>query len=690
MSSSVTTYKHKSLSSEHSIRVFDLLPSICSKAQVEVRIREISLSDRLSRYEALSYARGNGAKQGSHSVLCAGQRLPVTDSCHAALVHLRSRLWTRTIWADAICVDQAEHEAGTTERNCQVKQMGRIFHNASRVIVWLDQADRKMKLMFRAIRLWSLSAKAERLFNRNDTLPIEVAILAATLLLFRIYPGRACMQPSLSDLDQNSWFKDVWTIQEVALARKATVMTGHSNMSWDTFTAMSRGIELGYSRTAMRRFLDSVALRHHTTPQKANSFTTTTLTESFIDDEELRPTDSCTRTRRLDTRNQTLQRKMLRCLPYLQCARSHDKVYSIYGMASQWGYNLPEPDYDRPVEEVFQEFVVAFVHLHGDLTPLTTTLPADSNTGLPSWVPDWLSSRPVLSEEDVDVSGVFASLYPPDWSVTNSSYSHVKWNREGKALEVRGKRIGTISSRLYGSSKGQYDDPASEAFDDFVQACQTWIQSLSVSAIDQSMQIPQDMNHKNSPKWSAMEQFVLFTPWGPARSRQLGPIFPTRDEHSWEFSWDRAARHRMLLGWVHRVQYPSLEHAIAALGDSPFVDDLSKTRKRAEEVPQYRQHVSRVPAVLESNFRMMQRHVNLFANYSFLALDNGLWGRAHLSCQVGDEVWLLAGSDAPVVLRRQEGGGGRCRVVAPAFIEGAMYGRMWADDESVLDTVNLI
>lgn len=207
------------------------------------------------------------------------------------------------------------------------------------------------------------------------------------------------------------------------------------------------------------------------------------------------------------------------------------------------------------------------------------------------------------------------------------------------------------------------------------------------------MQIPQDTNDRNSPKCSAMEQFVLCTPWGPARSRQLGPIFPSRDERSWEFSWDRAARHRMLLDWLHRVQYPSLEEAIAALGDSPFVDDLSKSKKhvddRNEEVPQYQQHVSRSPAVLELNFKGMQRHVNLFANYAFLTLDTGIWARAHLNYQVGDGLWLLAGSNVPVVLRGQ-GGDAQFRVVGPAFVEGAMYGRMWTDDEHILETITLV
>ncbi|KAK7956549.1 uncharacterized protein PG986_005771 [Apiospora aurea] len=566
MSSSVVTYyQHASLSSEDSIRVLELLPSLCSKAPVEVRLREVSLSEaRIIKYEALSP----------------------------------------------------------------------FFHSH---------------------------------------------------IGLGVYPGRDCVQPGLNDLSQNPWFTRVWTVQEVAMARAATIMTSCSELSWSTFTAISRGVDLGYSRTPMRPFLDSVSVRQHTAAaeaaekafatsmapekaakltavvsEKASSFTTSS-TETITEDKIHWPGVCCNAS------------------PYLQCARGHDKVYGLYAMASDWGYDLPEPDYDRPIEDVFQAFAVSFLHVHGNVLPLTTTLPANPPTGLPSWVPDWLTSRPVVSEEDVDASGVFASPLPARLS-----------------LALRGQRLGRIRTRISGTPKDQHDDPSSAAFDDFATACQNWIQSLSVSALDKSLLLPQDPTDTSRPKWSAMEQYLLFTPWGPARSRQLGPIFPTKDEHSWEFGWDRVARHKLLLDWLHRTRHPSLDAAVAALGDSPFVDVLSDPQKLDSsppggEVPQYLQHVSRAPAVLEANFRTMQRHVNLFANYAFLTLDqDGPWARAHLSCRVGDEVWLLAGSDVPVVLRRQGDGNARFRVVGPAYVDGAMYGKMWADDESMLETITLV
>ncbi|KAK8090501.1 hypothetical protein PG994_000006 [Apiospora phragmitis] len=564
MSSSVATYQHTSLSSEDSIRVFDLLPSICPKAPVEVRMREVSLSCLRTKYEVLSYVPGDAKSGGISAVLCAGKTLPVTDNCHAALVHLRRCLWTRTLWVDAICIDQVEDEAGTKERNRQVQQVGRIYNRAWRAIIWLGQGDKNMKLLFRAIRLWSLSAKAEKLFNRNDSIAIEIAILAATLLLFRVYPGRDCVQPGLSDLSRNPWFLRVWTVQEVALARTATIMTSCSKMSWNTFTAVSHGIELGYSRTPMRSFLDSVFVRRHTAAEAAD-ISTTTLTGSEMAKSFTTSTETVTEDKR----------RLLRCLPYFQCARGHDKVYGIHAMASDWGYK-----------------------------PTRARLRQAGRERVP---------------------GIRRGVFPPTWEP--NAVDDDTTRRAIHRLTFLVTRLAQVTPCRVGRGRGRLGsmpsvDPVPERVRD---------RPIHADPPGHARQQPPEMVSDGATR--------PLHAVGPARSRQLGPIFPTSDEPSWEFSWDRVARHKVLLDWLHRTRYASLDEAIAALGDSPFVDVLSNSQKLDNnpngEVPQYLQHVSRSPAVLESNYAMMQRRVNLFANYAFLTLDDGLWARAHLSCQVG-------------------------------------------------------
>jgi hypothetical protein len=62
--------------------------------------------------------------------------LPVSQNLYDALKHLRNATTPRTLWVDAICIDQNN----TTERNHQVSRMADIYRFASRVVVWLGPA----------------------------------------------------------------------------------------------------------------------------------------------------------------------------------------------------------------------------------------------------------------------------------------------------------------------------------------------------------------------------------------------------------------------------------------------------------------------------------------------------------------------------------------------------------------------
>lgn len=96
------------------------------------------MSDNKLEYAALSYVWGE-AKEGNY-IICNGQRLPVTDNSHNALIHLRRELRPRRLWVDAICIDQTASNASIRERNHQVQRMGQVYHCATQVLIWLDKS----------------------------------------------------------------------------------------------------------------------------------------------------------------------------------------------------------------------------------------------------------------------------------------------------------------------------------------------------------------------------------------------------------------------------------------------------------------------------------------------------------------------------------------------------------------------
>src|ERR1700760_4988968 len=122
-------YNYVSLPGEDYIRIIHLQPGDESDT-LACNLLVHSLSD-VPEYEALSYAWGNPHKD--HSIICEGNSLLITPSLHDALTHLRYRDVPRLLWADAICINQADYD----EKGSQVAIMAQIYRSAKHVVIWL-------------------------------------------------------------------------------------------------------------------------------------------------------------------------------------------------------------------------------------------------------------------------------------------------------------------------------------------------------------------------------------------------------------------------------------------------------------------------------------------------------------------------------------------------------------------------
>jgi len=81
------------------------------------------------------YAKNLGIISGSLSTPSEEefQKFHITVNLKAALQRLRKRQAIRTVWIDAICINQEDK----TEKAKQIPQMGKIYSNASKVVIWL-------------------------------------------------------------------------------------------------------------------------------------------------------------------------------------------------------------------------------------------------------------------------------------------------------------------------------------------------------------------------------------------------------------------------------------------------------------------------------------------------------------------------------------------------------------------------
>lgn len=116
-----------------STRILKLLPGSADEP-IRCTLRVVRINAYLS-YEALSYTWGDSAHRVEVQV--NGQPLPVTRNLGAALCALRLPSRVRHVWVDAICINQDD----IRERAMQVAEMGHVYRNATRVLIWLGTTD---------------------------------------------------------------------------------------------------------------------------------------------------------------------------------------------------------------------------------------------------------------------------------------------------------------------------------------------------------------------------------------------------------------------------------------------------------------------------------------------------------------------------------------------------------------------
>jgi hypothetical protein len=129
------SYQFAPLPGPHYTRLLHLNPSdTTGSASLSGRLETIDL-DAHPSYEALSYEWGSPNKDNV-LYLDGGGAIPITKSLHHALLDIRheaATLGARTLWVDAVCINQADIE----ELQTQVAMMGTIYKQATRVITYI-------------------------------------------------------------------------------------------------------------------------------------------------------------------------------------------------------------------------------------------------------------------------------------------------------------------------------------------------------------------------------------------------------------------------------------------------------------------------------------------------------------------------------------------------------------------------
>ncbi|KAB8263574.1 heterokaryon incompatibility protein-domain-containing protein [Aspergillus pseudonomiae] len=232
-------------------RMLRLFPHKDSNAQIRGELIEYELSNTDGRkhiYEALSYVWYDGEESRDkepRSIILNDCIFPVTRNLFAALVHLRNHQLDRVLWIDAVCINQSDND----EKERQIPFMRTIYAQANCVIVWLGEARDNSDEAFERIRFLAEDGLKHQSFSdggMTDDSSDEVFSTDSDEFLADVstVQNTTIEDCACSMLLQRNWFRRIWVLQEVGVARCISIMCGHAEMNGYTFCEGFRRLEV--------------------------------------------------------------------------------------------------------------------------------------------------------------------------------------------------------------------------------------------------------------------------------------------------------------------------------------------------------------------------------------------------------------------------------------------------------------
>ena len=176
-------------------------------------------------FMALSYVWGDLSPP--EKIFLQGKRKEVTPNLFAALRRLRDRCLPSLLWVDSLCIDQGNIE----EKNHQIGLMSLIYAKAGRVLMWLGEEANDSGLAMRLLFFldFELSQHDYKLSPDDEHFFIKL-LLSGTL--------DTVNNTALGHFLGRSYWSRVWIVQEVVLAKDATLCCGQWGINFKVILAL--------------------------------------------------------------------------------------------------------------------------------------------------------------------------------------------------------------------------------------------------------------------------------------------------------------------------------------------------------------------------------------------------------------------------------------------------------------------
>lgn len=698
LQTSVGAYKYRSLPSKTSLRLLKVQPDGHGSVSCSLEIFPLNEAPPFS---ALSYTwsypwtpssvqtvqaklnqleRRNGlyqkakAPRPSFNIACDNQTMRVTANLHDALVALARHkgpdlLRENYVWVDAISIDQAN----LAERNQQVSFMSDIFTAAQGVVVWLGDEDE---------------------FTR-DALTVIERISSSTELSWKsipytgFYGDRQCytdvgMKPlsyknwlGFLAFINRSWFKRSWVVQELALARSATVVCGSRSISWEKLAKTIVFIK----ETRWYHHLSTEKLRHVSEVRQNPG-----IYKKFLKSKTWFDMTPIYLNRTRNAVQSFVQGHSKRSPPLRVLIDTHrntktseprDKVYAFLSLADHGRYPFTKgtdpikPDYSLPVSKIFTQVAWSLIRSYRNIHLLSHVQDQSLTriANLPSWVPDYTVS---IQPYPLEFRGNC------DWS----SCGDVRWTppsndevEQTGLLPVQGFHIDTVSETACMPQEAE-------------DASQPW-----ASIVDMTSHLPEQYYIPTRKDGAPISRFEVL--WRTLITNTYSRQHPAPSHCGTlliDYILNLQIRHRLAPWSSSHREFQPHQTAISTLTNPEWRNLLAA--EPAYSPYSLQRYRDRLTALVEnmlskdaySPIELAQLHHDVETGSGrnrrlFRTKDFNLLGTGARSLRKGDEVWILAGGRVPYILRRAGssdagagGGESRHRLIGEAYVHGVMHG----------------
>lgn len=614
--------------------------------QIPSAVLETAVLDDELVFHAISYVWGDALEK--RAMLVDGVVVMVTANLQKALrdVALNLRvtedesaddevvLEDYPIWADAICMNQADDE----EKSQQVARMGEIYAKASRVLVFLKQStispEEEEKSCQRAFCVLKILATL-RYDEEYATLLDSIEPEARPFSREECDRYQTCVRPllncnlldteALHSLSTGPWWRRAWILQEIALARemRALVVLGPRCIAWHTFLDA-----MGWTRHdhASIGFENRRKLSEGISPHGQDIWGAIDKTSTALNDLTLSFQNTYMRRRGMFNNHLASHLE----IPAREATLPQDTVYALLSLISDREDCGIIPDYTKPWQEVFREVSIYVLRRKGSraLQLMGIETLRDDDFASPqldsSWVTNWAKHRRTTP---LQFWPMFSPEHPLE-RIFNASMDRGAWwySVSDWSLRLRVYHVGTIDriAALPRFEEAQQDEMAGGR--------------------------QQQQQFQRSRAWLWKFGDFLQTCHGLSADQRANvwrvPI-ADMSEHSRVYPWLKRG-YDMLCGNENLDQECGDEFEVAE-----YATSLEATVGGGDVRRTYHK----------------DRAIFTAGNGGYLALGSG-------TVRVGDLVCVVAGVDIPLVLRNA--GDGRFRIIEEAYVQGIMDGEFVA------------